>query len=276
MTNTSAFNKDFIEIKNLKVYAYHGVFPHENENGQPFFLSAKLYLDMTRAKSSDDLCASVDYGAVCQYMTALMTKKTFKLIEAAADYLATEILLEFPAVTSVALKLSKPEAPVNLPFEDISVNITKSWHSSYIALGSNLGNKKEYLDNAINAISAHSLCNLIQASDYIVTKPYGYTEQDDFLNGVIEIKTLLSPYELLDFLHQLENNAGRTREIHWGPRTLDLDILFYDDLVTDDELLTIPHPEIEKRDFVLTPLKQISPYKIHPLLSERIINISLK
>ncbi len=85
---------------------------------------------------------------------------------------------------------------------------------------------------------------------------------------------MLSPRELLELLHNIEQAAGRTRDIHWGPRTLDLDILFYDNLVTDDNMLVIPHPEIEKRDFVLKPLKQIAPYMIHPLINKRIIDIN--
>lgn len=264
----------YIEINNLEVYAYHGVFSQEQKNGQRFYLSAKMYIDMSVSRKSDDLKDSADYGAVCQLMTKLMNKKTFKLIEAAAGYVAEETLLAFPDIQSIDLKLSKPDAPVGLPFDDISVNISKGWHTAYIALGSNMGDKKGYLDEAVNTINKSPFCRVYKISDYIETKPYGYTEQDDFLNGAIEIKTMLSPYELLEFLHTIEHNAGRTREIHWGPRTLDLDILFYDDLVTYEPLLVLPHPEIEKRDFVLTPLKQIAPYKVHPISRKRIIDIN--
>lgn len=264
----------YIEINNLEVYAYHGVFSSEQKKGQRFFLSAKLYTDITNAYKSDDLEDAVDYGAVCQLMTKLMNKKTFKLIESAADYIATEILLAFPDIYSISLKLSKPDAPVGLPFDDISVNISKGRHTAYIAMGSNIGDKKMYLDTAVKEINESPFCHVYKVSDYITTKPYGYKEQPDFLNGVMEVKTLLSPYELLSFLNSIEQNAGRERNIHWGPRTLDLDILFYDDIVTDDPLLVIPHPEIDKRDFVLTPLKQIAPFKVHPVLNKRIMDIS--
>lgn len=264
----------YIEIKNLTVYAYHGVFPDENKKGQNFKISAKLYMDMEKSARTDDLSDSADYGSICQYINKLMNKKTFHLIEAAADYVARELLLAFPDVEKLELKFSKPEAPVDFPFDDISVNIEKGWHTAYIALGSNMGDKQKYLDDAINTINDSPFCRVYKVSDFIITKPYGYTEQDDFLNGVMEIKTMLSPYELLEFIQKIEQDAGRTREIHWGPRTLDLDILFYDDLITEDNLLVIPHPEIEKRDFVLTPLKQIAPFKIHPLLNKRIIDIA--
>ena len=103
-------------------------------------------------------------------------------------------------------------------------------------------------------------------SDFLVTAPYGGVEQDDFLNGALTLKTLLTPQELLERLHEIEQEAHRERQIHWGPRTLDLDILLYDDLVLDTPDLIIPHVEMHLRDFVLIPLAQIAPWKRHPVL----------
>ena len=91
-------------------------------------------------------------------------------------------------------------------------------------------------------------------------------KQDDFINGILETETMLNPYELLDILHEFEKKADRVREIHWGPRTLDLDIIFYDDLVLDEKELQIPHRDMTNRDFVLIPLAQLAGYKRHPLL----------
>ena len=104
----------------------------------------------------------------------------------------------------------------------------------------------------------------------IETEPYGGVEQDNFLNGCLELETLLTPYELLDVLHKAEQQEKRERLIHWGPRTLDMDLLFYDDLIQDDPVLVLPHPEIQKRTFVLEPLAQIAPYLVHPLLHKRV------
>jgi dihydroneopterin aldolase/2-amino-4-hydroxy-6-hydroxymethyldihydropteridine diphosphokinase len=95
--------------------------------------------------------------------------------------------------------------------------------------------------------------------------PYGEIEQDDFLNGCLELKTLLTPKELLIVLQEIERQAKRERIIKWGPRTLDLDIIFYDDLIISEEELVIPHIEMHKRDFVLRPLAQIAPYKRNPV-----------
>ena len=104
-------------------------------------------------------------------------------------------------------------------------------------------------------LNAFADVEVVRESQRIVTSPYGGVEQPDFINGVVEIQTLLSPEELLNLLHRIENKHGRTRELRWGPRTLDLDILFYDDLVLDSSDLTIPHRDLQNRDFVLVPLE---------------------
>lgn len=264
---------NYITIKNLKIYAYHGVFPEEQKIGQFFLLSAKLYLDTSSAAQKDSLENSVDYGEICHFLTSLMTEKTFRLIEAAAEYLACNLLWKYPLIHAVELSLSKPNAPVNLPFEDISITVKKSWHNVYLGIGSNMGNRKDYLDCAVAKLKEDKSCTVCKVSGYIVTKPYGGVEQEDFLNGAVYIRTIYSPHELLDVLHKIENDAGRERLVHWGPRTLDLDILLYDDLILEDSDLMIPHPDMENREFVLEPLREIAPFKLHPILLKRIRDI---
>jgi len=110
----------------------------------------------------------------------------------------------------------------------------------------------------------------LRTSKLINTAPYGYKEQGDFLNGCLELDTLLEPLELLDLLIDIENQTGRIRDVHWGPRTLDLDILLYDDLVMSCDRLRIPHYEMHKRDFVLIPMNQIAPDALHPVLNKTV------
>lgn len=258
---------DEIRIDNLKVFAHHGVFEHENINGQNFFVNAVLYTDTEKAGTLDNLEFSTDYGSVCSLIQEVMTQNTFSLIESVAQKTAVEILKNFPFVESLDLEIRKPEAPVEMEFESLSVKIHRGWHTAVIALGSNIGDSRKYIENAVEQFENSEYVKNIKVSELIVTKPYGYTEQDDFLNGVMICKTVLSPQSLLDFMHTIENSADRRREIHWGPRTLDLDLIFYDNAVIDTPDLTVPHIDMQNRAFVLEPLNSIAPYYRHPVLN---------
>lgn len=257
---------DYIHIKNLKIYAYHGVLSEEKEEGQDFYVSVSLALDTHPAGSMDKLELSVNYDEVCHLIKEVMTVNKYELIESAAEEIATAILTKYDLISEVTVSLSKPQAPVKLDFEDISVNITRKWHTAYIGIGSNIGDSKKLIESAIKEFEINSLIKDVVSSTLITTKPYGYTDQPDFLNGVLCLKTLLTPHELLSLCQVIELSLGRTREIHWGPRTMDLDILFYDDYVQYNPDLIIPHPEIPKRTFVLEPLCELNPYLIHPIL----------
>ncbi len=257
---------DEIRIDNLEVYAYHGVFPEENEKGQPFFVNMVLYCGIREAGRQDELTLSTHYGEVCHLVTKWMQEHTCKLIETVAEGVAEEVLKTFPLLQAVDVEIRKPQAPIGLPFESVSVKIHRGWHRVYVALGSNMGDKKKYLSNAVAGLKKIKNTEVVQVSDFLATEPYGGVEQDEFLNGVAEIRTLLTPHELLDYLHELENAAGRERTIHWGPRTLDLDIIFYDKLVMEDDTLIIPHVDMENRDFVLKPMVELNPGFRHPIL----------
>lgn len=259
---------DKIHIKGLELFARHGVYPEENTLGQKFVVSACLYTDTREAGLTDRLEASVNYGEVCCRITDFLTEHTFCLLERAAELLARDLLLTWPSLRKIDLEIAKPWAPVGLPLQTVSVEISRGWHTAYIALGSNMGDRQAYLDGAVDALRKHPDCRVGKVSDYLVTAPYGGVEQEDFLNGVLELQTLLLPEELLAALHQIEQEAHRERLIRWGPRTLDLDILLYDDRVIDTPDLHIPHIEMHLRDFVLIPLAQIAPWVRHPLTGQ--------
>lgn len=261
---------DKIKIQELEVFARHGVYPEENVLGQKFVITVCLHTDTRKAGLSDQLEDSVNYGEVCHHIQDFMTRHTCRLLEHVAELLARDLLLTWPSIQCVDLELKKPWAPVGLPLKTVSVAISRSWHTVYIALGSNMGDRKAYLDHAVEALQQHPDCRLGKVSDYLVTAPYGGVEQEDFLNGALELRTLLPPEELLELLHALEQEAHRERLIHWGPRTLDLDILLYDDQVIDTPDLHIPHAEMHLRDFVLIPLSQIAPWVRHPLTGQTV------
>ena len=262
--------QDEIRIENLEVYAYHGVFPEENEKGQPFFVNAVLYTSTREAGEADELTLSTHYGEVCHFITKWMQEHTYKLIETVAENVARETLLRFPLIKEIDLEIRKPQAPIGLPFESVSVKIHRGWHQAYLAVGSNMGNREKYIEDGLKNLESKGDIRIKKVSELIVTKPYGGVEQEDFLNGVLEIETLLTPLALLDRIHETEALADRKRQVHWGPRTLDLDILFFEDEIISCDRLTVPHADMQNRFFVLKPLSEIAPYKLHPVLHKSV------
>lgn len=265
---------DEIHIEELEVFANHGVFPEETRLGQKFLISLILYTDSRNAGKTDCLEKSVDYGEVSKFVTEYTKSHPCRLIEAAAEHLAEELLLRYELLKGVTLELKKPWAPVGLPLKTVSVKISRFWHTAYLGLGSNLGDKKGYLDNAVRALDEAKGCHVERVSSYQVTEPYGGVEQDDFLNACLILKTLLTPEELLEKLHEIEQSAHRERIVHWGPRTLDLDILMYDNVVMETDGLVIPHVEMHLRSFVLNPLREIAPNKRHPVIGKTVSQLA--
>ncbi|NKZ28813.1 2-amino-4-hydroxy-6-hydroxymethyldihydropteridine diphosphokinase [Facklamia miroungae] len=130
-------------------------------------------------------------------------------------------------------------------------------HTVYLSLGSNLGDRMANLKKGQALLLSHPQIELLKASAYYQTSPVGGVKQDDFINQAIAISTSLNPYDLLAYLHEIEAKLLRKRLIVWGPRTLDIDILYYDNLSSQDPELTLPHPEVLNRLFVLIPLLEI-------------------
>lgn len=128
---------------------------------------------------------------------------------------------------------------------------------AYIALGSNIGDRLQYLREAVKKLAEHEEILVVGTSSIYETDPVGYVQQNKFLNMVAYIKTSLSPFALLEVTQQIEQQLGRKRGIRWGPRTLDLDILLYNHENIETERLTIPHPRMTERAFVLVPLFEI-------------------
>lgn len=257
--------KDQIRIEELEVYAHHGVYPEENEKGQHFYVNATLYANTRPAGMADDLRLSTNYGEVCQFITEFMQQHTFQLIETVVEWTAYEVLQQFPLVQGLDLEIRKPEAPIPLPFGSVSVAIHREWHEAYIAVGSNMGDSRGHIAKALGQLEKHKDIQVTKVSGLLETLPYGGVEQENFVNGMFEIRTLLTPEELLRELHKIEASEGRERKIHWGPRTLDLDIIFYDDLIYSSEDLVIPHVDMENRYFVLKPLSELAPNFRHPI-----------
>ena len=128
----------------------------------------------------------------------------------------------------------------------------------YLGLGTNMGDRLEYLHGTCEILSKNNSINITKKSKIYETKAWGYTDQADFLNMCLEIETTLDTYELLEVCQEVEKKLNRERIIRWGPRTIDVDILFFNDIILDDEKLLIPHPRISERAFVLIPLMDLN------------------
>jgi 2-amino-4-hydroxy-6-hydroxymethyldihydropteridine diphosphokinase len=134
----------------------------------------------------------------------------------------------------------------------------------YIGLGSNMGNKIEACRKALVLLARAG--RITAVSSFYATEPIGYPDQEEFINAVVELETELSPMALLASCHVIEDELGRRRLMHWGPRTVDLDILLYGSQVIENSELSVPHPLMAVRRFVLVPLCEIAPQAVHPVL----------
>jgi 2-amino-4-hydroxy-6-hydroxymethyldihydropteridine diphosphokinase len=142
-------------------------------------------------------------------------------------------------------------------------------HITYIGIGSNLGDREKNCLTAIDRMNEHGV-SIVKRSSIIETPPWGMEDQPRFMNMVVAAETVLEPFDLLNTLKEIERNMGRQKTVHWGPRVIDLDILFYDDIILKDSRLEIPHPLVQERDFVLRPLNEIAPGLRHPVTGQSI------
>jgi 2-amino-4-hydroxy-6-hydroxymethyldihydropteridine diphosphokinase len=144
---------------------------------------------------------------------------------------------------------------------------------AYISLGSNLGNRSENIQQAIDYLYACPQVKILKISSLYKTEPWGVKKQPEFLNAVIKLQTDLGPESLHRYLQEIEYKLHRKRDKKWGPRTIDLDILFFGKILIDEEDLKVPHPEIADRAFVLIPLAEIAPKLYHPVLKKTIATL---
>lgn len=258
-----------IEISNLTVNAKHGVFDKEKVTPQPFVFDCSIDYDFEKAAVADDLALTLDYGNIMQDITDFCKQNTFDLIETLC-YRTAQMLMDKYPINAISLTVRKPQAPVELPFENVSVSVSLKRRDAYLSLGSNLGDRQNILDFAISQLKENKSIKVLKISSPYENPPYGGVAQFPFINMAVKISTYLSPDTLLDYIQSIEAKAHRNRDVRWGDRTLDIDIIFYGDMIIDTDRLTIPHVDYSNRDFVLVPLNEIAPNFTCPLRRKRI------
>lgn len=260
---------DRIEIRGLTVMTVVGVLPHERDAAQPVEIDVDLHVDLHDAGGSDDLADTADYGDVAQRIAAVVRESKDHLLERLAERIC-EVTLATSTVEAVDVTLRKIRPPIAEVLDSTGVRLHRSKfadaaappapHRALLALGSNLGDRERYLRFAVD-----SLPGVIAVSQVYETDPVGGPRgQGPYLNMVVEVQTELDPYALLRRCRLVEREALRQRVEHWGPRTLDVDVLFYDDIRIDGPELTIPHPRLHERRFVLAPLSELAPDRCPP------------
>lgn len=281
---------DAITLTGLKVYGYHGVFDFERREGQDFIVDVTLQTDTRAAAASDALVDTADYGTLAEDIAAIIAGEPLNLIETLAERIADHCLT---VADSATVTVHKPAAPVPVAFDDVSVTITRpapeapaGWLpvtapeapvgcaetaglQAVLGLGANLGQPLEALRAALSALHAHPDISVDACSTAFATKPVGGIDQPDFTNAVAIVTTELSPLQLLGVCQGIELAHGRMREIRWGPRTLDIDLIRCSRLGTLDDAaaeitcetgqLVLPHPRAAERAFVLAPWAQLRP-----------------
>jgi len=262
--------RDHVYINGLRVMVLIGVLPHERLAPQPIQIDVDVEVDLSRAGRTDALEDTVNYGAMCDAVAALARASEDVLLERLAHRVA-ECVLGFDLVEAAHVTITKLNPPIDEELVSTAVRITrmhndfnieqsgsnanKALHTVVVAMGSNLGNRAQNL-----AFGISQLGSVVAQSQVFETDPVGGPDnQGPYLNMVAVVSTTLDPYAFLRRLHGIEADALRERGVHWGPRTLDLDIIFYDEVRIEDERLEVPHPRWSERRFVLAPLAELMP-----------------
>lgn len=254
---------DRITLAGLEVFAHHGVFDFERQEGQRFLIDASVAVDLRAAAQADALDRTVHYGELAEAIVTAVQRDPVDLIETVAERVA-DVALGFEGVREARVTVHKPDAPIEAEFEDVSVTVVRHPRVPVVlALGANLGDRGETISDAQHDLEDHPAIHDLRVSSLIesiaLTPDGPDPDAPRYLNGVAVANTSLGPHQLLDLIQEIETRHGRVRDKRWGDRTLDIDIVAYGDRVIRDPRLTVPHPRAHERDFVLGPWLEVDP-----------------
>ena len=249
---------DRIQLRGLRASGHHGANPGEQDSPQPFEIDLDVDADLAAAGASDRLGDTVDYGAVAMAATAVVTGERWQLVERMAARIAEDVVACDGRIRAVTVTVRKLRPPVpGLATAGVRVTRTRGRRRAFLGLGANLGDREAALRAAVDGLP-----DVVAVSPVYETEPVGGPAgQPPYLNLVVELSTARTARELLGEAHRLEAAAGRDRaaEERHGPRPLDVDVLWIEGEAVDEADLTVPHPRMFERRFVLAPLADLAP-----------------
>ena len=263
-----------ILIKDLNLFGYHGVKEREKKDGQNFRFNIEILINKGNFLNDDDIDNTVNYSEVIKLIKRINSDNRFNLLETFSQTVAEDIMKISPLVEKVMVRIEKTSPPIKESLESVGVEYIlarkreekdKSKNKKvdvFLSLGSNVGDRENNLRKAVDMIGDSPHISIIKMSSIYETEPMYIKDQDSFYNIVLNARVdgVISPFEMIGFLKGIEYGLGR-REIgeKYGPRIIDIDLLYYGGMVVESDFLTIPHPGIEERKFVLVPLSEIAP-----------------
>ena len=266
-----------IIIKDLNLFGYHGVKESEKKDGQNFRFNIKILLNKDNFLSEDDLENTLNYSEVIKLIKRINSDNRFNLLETLSQTAAGRIMDMSPMIEKVTVKIEKTSPPIEENLESVGVEyildrksiedrgkgkIESSEIDVYMSLGSNIGNRENNLRKAVDLINRGPNIKVIRVSSIYETEPMYLKDQNSFYNIVLEARTGVEPgpFEMMGFLKGIEYSMGRKRvENKYGPRIIDIDLLYYGEMSIESDFLTVPHPGIDERKFVLVSLSEIAP-----------------
>jgi 2-amino-4-hydroxy-6-hydroxymethyldihydropteridine diphosphokinase/dihydroneopterin aldolase len=276
-----------IFIKNLRLYGYHGVREYEKKNGQFFIFNINVYINDTGFAGSDRLEKTISYSDVIKKVREINDSKRFELLETFCQYLASSIRDMSELVERADVIIEKPSPPIEekldsvgvgysikrkdkaTPIKDLNKSLNEKGHKkpekrfyAFLSVGSNMGNRKANIKKGLRLISDNPSVDIEKISSLYETEPMYLADQKNFYNIAVQIavKNEMDPFQLLGLAKGIEYYMGRKKaEKRYGPRPIDIDILFFNNERIVSDILQIPHPRMSERRFVLVPLCEIAP-----------------
>ncbi|MCJ7665892.1 MAG: 2-amino-4-hydroxy-6-hydroxymethyldihydropteridine diphosphokinase [Actinobacteria bacterium] len=275
-----------ILVKNLKFYGYHGVRELEKKDGQYFLFNIEIIIKDSDYTGRDKLDNTLSYSDVIREVKKVNKSEKFDLLETFSQVLAKRIMEMSGLVKKVIVRIEKPSPPIDEELDTVGIEYTLNkddcrsietgGHKSnntenftvegvsvvYLSLGSNMGHRKVNLKKALKLLDNDPGITIIKTSSVYETEPMYVKDQQSFYNLVAKasIQSSIGPFELLGSIKRIEYEIGRKKSgIRYGPRSIDIDILYFGDEKIESEILEIPHPKISERKFVLLPLSEIAP-----------------